>query len=90
MSPALSDAFQAVRIVAVRALLATDILDLSAGSNALLRRADREWRQSLLVKTDFPETQAVIGGLALSIRNVDAAESAFKEAVRQDLQLVQA
>ena len=45
---------------------------------------------SLRAKADFPETHMVIGGTALTMRNWQAAESAFSEAVLLDPQLEQA
>ena len=54
------------------------------------RKANAEWRASLLARTDFPETHLVLGGVALTMRNLAAAQHAFREAVRQDPQLVDA
>ena len=45
-----------------------------------------ELRASLFAKADFPETQMAIGGAALVLRNLQAAELAFREAVRFDPQ----
>lgn len=49
-----------------------------------------ELQHSLVAKADFPEIQLVIGGVALTLRNLPAATSAFQHAVAMDPQLVQA
>lgn len=87
--PALEDKFQSVRIAAARVLLGAPFVRLPARNNKALQSAQREWRASLLAKTDFPETHIVLGGIALVLRNSRAAEQAFREAVRQDPQLIQ-
>lgn len=86
--PALEDSQQSVRIAAARTLLGTPVLRLPQSSNKALQKAQREWRASLLAKLDFPETHLVLGGTALVLRNPEAADKAFREAVRQDPQLV--
>lgn len=88
--PALDDKYQSVRIAAARVLLGAPVAMLPARNNAALQKAQREWRASLLAKTDFPEIHMVLGGTALVLRNPAAAERAFREAVRQDPQLVEA
>lgn len=50
----------------------------------------KEYHHSLLDKADIPEIQMVIGGVALTKRNIKAAISAFGQAVEMDPQLVQA
>jgi cytochrome c-type biogenesis protein CcmH/NrfG len=49
-----------------------------------------EWRESLVAKADFPETQMAMGGAALVRRDLGAATDAFRESVRLDPQLVRA
>jgi cytochrome c-type biogenesis protein CcmH/NrfG len=39
---------------------------------------------------DFPETHLQMGGMALTMRNLPAAEGAFREAVRLDPQQIEA
>ena len=41
-----------------------------------------------MARADFPETHLALGGAALTMRNLQAAEAAFREAVRMDPQLV--
>jgi predicted CXXCH cytochrome family protein len=88
--PALEDKFRSVRIAAARVLLGASVLRLPARNTAALKSAQREWRASLMAKADFPETHLVLGGAALVLRNPKAADRAFREAVRQDPQLVNA
>jgi len=77
----------AVRIAAARALVAAPIAQDPRGPWHL---ASGEWRASLWAKADFPETHMVIGGTALVLRDPPAAERAFREALRQDPQLIDA
>ncbi len=86
--PALEDSLQTVRISAARTLLGTPIVQLPSRNNEALQKAQREWRVSLMEKADFPEIHLILGGTALVLRNPEAAEQAFREAVRQDPQLV--
>ena len=79
-----------MRITAARVLLGAPVARLPARNNTALQKAQREWRSSLLAKSDFPEIHMALGGTALVVRNPAAAERAFREAVRQDPQLVQA
>ncbi|MEE4235996.1 MAG: multiheme c-type cytochrome [Anderseniella sp.] len=88
--PALEDSLQAVRISAARTLIGSPTAQLSKRSTEALHEAQREWRDSLLAKVDFPETHLILAGTALVLRKPDAAEQAFREAVRQDPQLVDA
>ena len=87
--PVLNDPRKAVRIAAAREFLDAPLSNLSSDSIDVVQNAMREWQASLLAKTDFPETHMAIGGAALVQRNTQAAEHAFREAVRLDPQLVQ-
>jgi predicted CXXCH cytochrome family protein len=88
--PLLADRYKSVRLATARALLATplDTLDPAAMNN--FKSASDEWKDSLRAKADFPETHLILGGVALTMRNVQAAEQAFQEAARQDPQLLDA
>ena len=55
-----------------------------------LSAAMQDWQSALEAKTDFPETQMVLGGVGLTTRRMDMALQAFGEAVELDPQLVQA
>ena len=88
--PAFEDPARSVRIAAARAFLDAPVARLPARIAEAARNAAGEWRASLLAKTDFPETQMAIGGAALVLRNLRAAEQAFRETVRLDPQRVEA
>ena len=55
-----------------------------------MKTAMGKLQHSLHARTDFPETHMVIGGVALTQRNLPAASSAFRHAVEMDPQLVEA
>ncbi len=88
--PALSDPSKSVRIAAARLLIGAPIAHMPDKMAKAATRASEEWRQSLENKADFPETQLVNGGLALVLRQPQAAVAAFEEATRLDPQLVNA
>jgi hypothetical protein len=85
----LDDPIRSVRIEAAKAALALPASQLSANARASLSAAMREWQASLRAKADFPEAQMVIGGAALTLRNLDVAVKAFEQAVAMDPQLTQ-
>jgi len=86
--PLLRDPLRAVRIGAAKAMLGVDPAGAPQAAIAALSAATGEWRTALLTRADFPETHLQIGGAALAGRNLQVAEAAFREAVRQDPQLV--
>lgn len=90
LGPLLADPYKSVRLATVRALVATslDSADPTVINN--FRAASAEWQKSLSAKADFPETHLILGGVALTLRNIQAAEQAFQEAARQDPQLLDA
>jgi predicted CXXCH cytochrome family protein len=88
--PLLTDQVRAVRIAAVRALITPPPRGLSGEAGTDVARARAEWQAALAAKIDFPETHLVIGGTALVLRNLHAAEAAFREAVSLDPNLVDA
>ncbi len=51
-----------------------------------LQTAVREWQTGLVNRFDFPETHLILGGTALTMRNIDSATRAFREVVRLDPQ----
>ena len=85
VAPLLEDPVKAVRTATARALL-----DLLAGGYRLpaAETAFREYSEALAARADFPETQLVMAGTALTFRQFAQAESAFAEAVRLDPQLI--
>ncbi|MCA8884328.1 MAG: hypothetical protein KDA50_11380 [Rhodobacteraceae bacterium] len=88
--PLLEDPSRSVRIATARALLDAPIARLPGRSQTALQGAMGDWRRSLQTNADFPEVQLVLGGIALTLRNLSAAEAAFAEAVHLDPQLVPA
>ncbi|MEM7176894.1 MAG: tetratricopeptide repeat protein [Pseudomonadota bacterium] len=89
-SPLLEDPVMAVRIAAARAFLDLPTDRLPPADQAKLGRAYGEWQGTLRRRADFPETHMVLGGTALVLRNMAAAEQAFREAVTLDPQLTRA
>ena len=90
LMPLLLDPVRSVRVGTVKHLLDTPPDQLTRSQRAVLGEAMLEWRNSLSNKLDFPETHLVMGGIALSSRNFEAAASAFAEVVRLDPQRVEA
>ena len=90
LMPLLDDPMRAVRIEAVRGML--DLIANDPGLQSLVSRAPAfsEYREALVAKSDFPETQMAMAGTALTFRKFAEAESAFAEAVRMDPQLIDA
>ena len=87
--PALRDPMRDVRIAAAKAMLGADPTGASESAEASLAAATAEWRSALIARSDFPETHMQIGGAALGARNLQVAESAFREAVDLDPQMVE-
>jgi len=84
--PLLSDEIRSVRLAAAREFLDAPIARLPAANETAMRKAMGEWRASLMAKADYPEVQMAIGGTALVMRKLPAAEAAFRETVRLDPQ----
>lgn len=85
--PLLEDSARSVRIAAARALIDVTGVRYPPQIARRVQAAMAEYQASLMAKTDFPETQLVIGGVALAQRNATVAERAFSEAVAMDPQL---
>jgi len=90
LQPILADSISTVRIAAALELANVPPEALSEESRDDLQAALGELRASMLAKSDFPEAQMAIGGLALATSNWSAAQAAFAEATFLDPQLVQA
>ncbi|MEO1190607.1 MAG: multiheme c-type cytochrome [Pseudomonadota bacterium] len=86
--PALRDDAATVRLAAAQEMLNAPIARLPQADAAALAQGLRDLQASLFAKADYPETQLAIGGMALVLRNLAAADQAFSEAVRLDPQLV--
>lgn len=89
LRPLLDDPVASVRIAAALELVSVNIDELPDEMRRALAAALDELRASMAAKSDFPEGQAAIGGLAMATRNWAAAQAAFAEAVFMDPQLVQ-
>lgn len=83
---ALEDPVRTVRIEAAKTLITVPPDSLPPSAVDKLRAAAREWQQGLVNRADFPETHLILGGTALSMRNIAGAERAFREVVRMDPQ----
>jgi predicted CXXCH cytochrome family protein len=90
LTPVLGDRLRTVRVAAAKAMLGADLTGVPEAGAGALTTASAEWRSALLSRADFPETHMQIGGAALGMRNLDLAESAFREAVALDPQRVEA
>ncbi|MBL4769167.1 MAG: ammonia-forming cytochrome c nitrite reductase subunit c552 [Rhodobacteraceae bacterium] len=90
LMPLMSDPVRSVRLGAVKEMLGIPPEIMSPSQRVLVNEAMGEWRASLLNKLDFPETHLVMGGMALTMRNFEAATRAFYEVVEMDPQRVDA
>lgn len=84
--PLLDDPVRSVRIAAAREFLDLRMAHMPDQVRQSLGAANREWQRSLMRKADFPESHLVIGGAALTFRDMRSAEQAFGEAARLDPQ----
>jgi predicted CXXCH cytochrome family protein len=82
----LSDPYRSVRIEAAKQMVNAPIARMPANVEAAIATAMGEWQAAMANRIDFPETHLVLGGMALSMRNIPAAEGAFREATRLDPQ----
>jgi Flp pilus assembly protein TadD len=87
LAPLLSNPYRVIRIEAARALLDVPRALYPPKHVAAVGAAMREYQLSLVAKADFPETQLVIAGTALALRNLPAADSALKTALSMDPQI---
>ena len=86
----LDDPVRTVRIEVARSLLDARIARLPQRYSGLLSKAMDEYQASLKATADSPETQMALAGVALTARQFDAANAAFREATEMDPQLEQA
>lgn len=89
LESALSDKMRSVRIAAAKELVGAINANIPAATVARYRHANGEYMAALQARADFPETHLSLGAIALGLRNVGAAQAAFREAVGQDPQLIQ-
>ncbi len=83
----LGDPVKLVRLATVREFLDAPPMRLPDRLQRNLESAMAEWQGGLTARADFPETQMILGGLGLTMRNMPAALAAFGEAVEQDPQM---
>ena len=86
----LADPVRSVRMATAREMLDAPVARLPQGIAADLRAAMAEWQATLANRLDFPETHLQLGGMALTMQNLPAAEGAFREVVRLDPQQIEA
>ena len=90
LEPLLSDPLRNVRLTAAKEFLLIPPDALTPQQRPVVQQAVTDWQRSMSHRLDFPETHLVLGGLALSLRNAQAAEGAFREVVELDPQRAEA
>jgi len=90
LSRLLADPTRTVRMAAARETLSMPTVVLDAQSRGKAEKATEDWHDSLQAKADYPEIHLVMGGFALTQRQLHGALAAFREATDLDHQLVQA
>jgi hypothetical protein len=86
----LGDPMRSVRIEAAKQMVDAPIARMPQAIEDNYRQAMTDWQTSLGNRMDFPETHLVLGGVALTTRNIAAAEGAFREVTQLDPQQVEA
>jgi predicted CXXCH cytochrome family protein len=90
LTPLLSDPLRSVRQTAAIEIAGAGAVALPAADDVKFRAALQEYLDSRLANADTPEGHMAIGGMALSRRKWDDAETAFLTATEMDPQLTQA
>jgi predicted CXXCH cytochrome family protein len=90
LTPLLSDPLRNVRQTAAIEIAGAGVAALPTADDAKFRAALQEYLDSRLANADTPEGHMAIGGMALSRRQWDDAEAAFRTAAEMDPQLAQA
>jgi len=88
--PLLDDPVKVVRLEAARLLIGVSLDRLSKRDQAKARQAITAYQRSLFARSDFPETQMQIAGLAMYLRKFATAEKALRTALSMDPQLADA
>jgi hypothetical protein len=86
----LDDPMRSVRIEAAKQMIDAPIARMPPAIEAAFGRAMADWQGAMANRMDFPETHMVLGGVALTMRNLPAAEGAFREVTRMDPQRAEA
>jgi hypothetical protein len=82
----LGDPVRSVRIEAAKLMVDAPIARMPPAIEGIYRGAMSDWQDSLGNRMDFPETHLVLGGMALTMRNLPAAAGAFREVTLLDPQ----
>ncbi|EEE36361.1 tetratricopeptide TPR_2 [Rhodobacteraceae bacterium KLH11] len=90
LEPLLSDPLRNVRIATAKEFLTIPAQALTPAQRVTAQHGMADWQRSMSHRLDFPETHLVLGGLALTLRNAQAAERAFREVVALDRQRAEA
>ncbi len=90
VAPRMNDASRSVRLAAARATIDIPLTGLTTEERRIVEQVRADLLSTLLSLADYPETQMQIGGLALTLRNLRAADAAFREAARMDPQQLDA
>ncbi|MEM7088117.1 MAG: multiheme c-type cytochrome [Pseudomonadota bacterium] len=90
LEPLLSDPVRNVRISTAREFLNIPAQALTSSQQVAASQGMSDWQGAISNRLDFPETHLVLGGMALTLRNAQAAERAFREAITLDPQRAEA
>ena len=90
VAPRMNDASRSVRLAAARATIDIPLTGLTTEERRIVEQVRADLLSTMLSLADYPETQMQIGGLALTLRNLRAADAAFREAARMDPQQLDA
>ncbi|WP_421696468.1 HEAT repeat domain-containing protein [Aestuariivirga sp.] len=90
LTPLLSDPMRGVRQKAAVELAGAGVAALPAADDVLYRAGLQAFMDARFANADTPEAHVAIGGLALSRRQWDEAEQAFRNATEMDPQLASA
>ncbi|WP_171211455.1 cytochrome c3 family protein [Ruegeria sp. HKCCA5426] len=90
LEPLLSDPRRNVRIAAAKEFLTIPPQVMTREQGQLAGQGMSEWQGAIANRLDFPETHMVLGGMALTLRNPEAAERAFAEVITLDPQRAEA
>ncbi|MEX0307657.1 MAG: multiheme c-type cytochrome [Ruegeria sp.] len=90
LEPLLSDPMRNVRVSAAKEFLSIPAQAMTPEQRTSAQQGMADWQSSISNRLDFPETHMVLGGWALTLRNAQAAERAFREVVALDPQRAEA
>lgn len=86
----MADPIRFVRAAAARVTIDIPTTGLTAEERLIVEHARADLWATIRALADYPEMQMRIGGFALLLRNLRAADTAFREAARMDPQLTEA